>query len=258
MNKIETSWAGSHIYEYEEIDSTNVCASRLASEGACHGSIVVARRQTAGRGRRGRGWKTLDGNNIYLSIVLRPEFTPDKAPMLTLLMAHSVADAIREEEHIDAEIKWPNDLVIGKKKICGILTEMKVEGGNISHVIIGVGINANIEHFPEEIADKATSLKIETKREIDCGKLIGSIMKYFEADYEEFVKYEDLSFLQEEYNKLLVNKGKQVRVLEPGNEYEAFAHGINSTGELLVEKKNGEMETVFAGEVSVRGIYDYV
>lgn len=258
MNKIKTNWAGQTVYEYEEIDSTNVCASRLASEGAGHGSLVVARRQYAGRGRRGRSWESPDGDNIYMSLVLKPDFPPDKAPMLTILTAHSVALAIGKTEGVNPQIKWPNDLVIGKKKICGILTEMKLADNEIAYVIIGVGINANMEHFPKDIEDKATSLRLELGRTIDCETVIGSILEQFEKDYDAFVKHQDLSFIQEEYNELLVNRGRQVRILEPGNEYEATAYGINSTGELLVQKKNGEMETVFSGEVSVRGIYDYV
>lgn len=258
MEKIETKWAGQRIYEYEEIDSTNVCASHLASEGAEHGTLVIAHKQYAGRGRRGRSWESPAGNNIYLSLVLRPEFQPDRAPMLTLLMAYSVAQALEEKEDAEVRIKWPNDLVIGKKKICGILTEMKLNGSGIGHVIIGVGINANMDEFPDEISSKATSLKIELGRAIDSKSLIGVIMQKFETNYDRFTGQQDLSFIQEEYNKLLVNKDREVRILEPGNEYEAVAYGINSTGELLVKKKNGEMETVFSGEVSVRGIYDYV
>lgn len=173
--------------------------------------------------------------------------------MLTLLMAYSVAQAIKEVEAADVQIKWPNDLVIGKKKICGILTEMKLEGSHISHVIIGVGINTNTEHFPEEIADKATSLKIELGRKADCEKLIDSIMESFEANYDKFAKQQDLSFIQDEYNELLVNRNREVRILEPGNEYEATAHGINSTGELRRRKwRNGNC--IFRGSFRERNI----
>ena len=155
-------------------------------------------------------------------------------------------------------IKWPNDLVIGKKKICGILTEMKMEENKISSVIIGVGINVNVESFPRELRDKATSLRREAGREFCCTDLIAKIMESFEQNYNYFSEVEDLSFIQEEYNEILVNCGKQVRILEPHNEYEAVALGINEEGELLVEKETGEIERVFAGEVSVRGMYEYV
>lgn len=245
MKRLNTKWLGKNLYEYDEIASTNTEASHLAAEGICHGTMITAKKQSAGKGRRGRSWETLDGNNIYMSILLRPRFTPDKAPMLTLVMAYSAANAMQEAEGIEAQIKWPNDLVIGKKKICGILTEMKLDGENISHVIIGVGINANIEHFPEEIANRATSLKQKTGRETDCEALICKIAEHFETDYEKFLECEDLSFLQEEYNRMLVNKDRQVRILEPGNEYEAVAHGINSAGEPWCKEKMEKWKPYF-------------
>lgn len=258
LMEMNTKWAGSTVYSYDEIDSTNTEALRLAKEGAEHGTLVTAKKQYAGRGRRGRIWESEDADNIYMSLLLRPEFSAEKAPMLTLVMAYSVAKILREKEMVDVKIKWPNDLVIGKKKICGILTEMKMEERKISSVIIGVGINVNVENFPKELRDKATSLKKETGRPFCSTDLIANIMNSFEDNYNHFLETEDLSFMQEEYNEILVNCGKQVRILEPNHEYEAFALGINEEGELLVEKENGEINRVFSGEVSVRGMYEYV
>lgn len=258
LMKINTKWAGNTVYSYEEIDSTNAEAMRLAKDGENHGTLVTAKKQYAGRGRRGRTWASEDADNIYMSLLLRPKFSAEKAPMLTLVMAYSVAKVLREQEDLEVKIKWPNDLVIGKKKICGILTEMKMEGRAISSVIIGVGMNVNVENFPKELRDKATSLKKEVGREFCCIDLIAKIMESFEENYNRFVEMEDLSFMQDEYNEMLVNCGKQVRILEPNNEYEAFALGINEEGELLVEKEDGKIERVFSGEVSVRGMYEYV
>lgn len=258
LMKINTKWAGNTVYSYEEIDSTNAEAMRLAKDGENHGTLVTAKKQYAGRGRRGRTWASEDADNIYMSLLLRPKFSAEKAPMLTLVMAYSVAKVLREQEDLEVKIKWPNDLVIGKKKICGILTEMKMEGRAISSVIIGVGMNVNVENFPKELRDKATSLKKEAGREFCCIDLIAKIMESFEENYNRFVEMEDLSFMQDEYNEMLVNCGKQVRILEPNNEYEAFALGINEEGELLVEKEDGKIERVFSGEVSVRGMYEYV
>ena len=251
-------WAGREIYRYDEIDSTNIEAARLSLEGAVHGSLVIAEQQNAGKGRRGRKWESPAGKNIYMSLLLKPKISISSAPRLTLLMAYSTAKAIEETLGIVVGIKWPNDLIIGKKKICGILTEMKVENNEICHVVIGVGINANMEEFPEDIREKATSLKCELDQEIDRSSLIECIMEHFEENYEQFLETEDLSAFREEYNDMLVNNGREVRVLEPANEYEAVAYGINNTGELMVQKQNGDMEAVFSGEVSVRGIYDYV
>lgn len=246
------------IIYYEQLDSTNTKIKELAAEGAEHGIVVVADMQTAGKGRRGRSWESPAGTNVYMSILLRPKVKPSKAPMLTLVMAYSVAKALQNQGYMDVQIKWPNDLVLSNKKICGILTEMSLEGQQIDYVVIGVGINVNTTSFPEELIDKATSLYLEKGEEIDRRKLVCEIVKIFEKEYEQFVENENLSFLQEEYNNILVNRDREVRVLEPGKEYTAHALGINKTGELLVKKADGSQEAVFAGEVSVRGLYGYV
>lgn len=243
---------------YERLDSTNTKAKELAKEGAEHGTVVVADMQTAGKGRRGRTWESPAGTNIYMSILLRPELEASQAPMLTLVMAYSIAKVLQKRDHEDVQIKWPNDLVLSGKKICGILTEMELRGQEIAHVVIGVGINANTTTFPEELQDKATSLYLESGKEVNREQLIHEIVNAFVEDYKRFIAEKDLAFLQDEYNQMLINCKKEVRVLEPGNEYTAWALGINRNGELLVRKADGSEEAVFAGEVSVRGIYGYV
>lgn len=246
-----------NIVHYEEIDSTNTQARRLSLKGAEEGLVVTAKKQTAGKGRRGRSWESPADENLYFSILLRPKLAPEKAPMLTLLMAYSVAKAL-QKKNINIEIKWPNDLVLSKKKICGILTEMNLAEGQVEDVIVGVGLNVNTMRFSEELDDKATSLTIELGRKLECGELLGWILEEFEAQYHHFLEVQDLSFLQEDYNGMLINRNREVLVLEPGNEYQAEALGINELGELLVKKTDGRIEAVFAGEVSVRGIYGYV
>lgn len=246
-----------NIVHYEEIDSTNTEARRLSLKGAEEGLVVTAKKQTAGKGRRGRSWESPADENLYFSILLRPKLAPEKAPMLTLLMAYSVAKAL-QKKNINIEIKWPNDLVLSKKKICGILTEMNLAEGQVEDVIVGVGLNVNTMRFSEELDDKATSLTIELGRKLECGELLGWILEEFEERYHQFLEVQDLSFLQEDYNGMLINRNREVLVLEPGNEYQAEALGINELGELLVKKTDGRIEAVFAGEVSVRGIYGYV
>lgn len=255
---LRTKWAGQKLQYFDEVDSTNTRAKELGSKGAVHGTLVVTGKQNQGRGRRGRGWESPAGENIAMTILLRPDFSPEKAPMLTLLMAHAAAAAIQEETGTKIGIKWPNDLVLNKKKICGILTEMRVEKGGIRDVVIGVGINANTETFPEELQGSAASLKTETGKSVDQPALIAAVMQKFEKDYEEFCRAGSLSPILNEYNEMLVNRGQEVRVLEPGNEYTAHSYGIDETGELQVEKEDGTRVSVFAGEVSVRGIYGYV
>ncbi len=290
---------GCHVVSLESTDSTNVQAKILAEQGCHHGTVVVADQQINGKGRRGRAWESPKGTGIFMSLVLRPTFAPSQAPMLTLVMAYSVVNGIKryieEMDNIDVQIKWPNDIVVNGKKVCGILTEMSTEIDYINYVVIGVGINANMESFPEELQEVATSLKLEfeaaelqikqdveaqmkqaaehqmkqeTKLQINQesqvesrvhrARLIGYILAEFEEQYEKFCLEGDLSFLQEEYNKCLVNRDRQVRVLEPANEYEALALGIDERGELIVRCIDGEVKKVYAGEVSVRGIYGYV
>lgn len=255
---LETAWAGRDVLYLDETDSTNVQAKKLGEAEGKHGTLIVSDRQTAGKGRRGRGWDSPSGASIYMSILLRPDILPDKAPMLTLVMALAVVRAVREITGEEAGIKWPNDIVLNKKKICGILTEMSAEIDYINHVVIGVGINVNTEDFPEEIKKTATSLFIETGKKWKRSEFIAAAMKYFEEYYEIFLKTQNLKILQEIYNGFLVNKDAQVRVLEPGNEFDGCALGINETGELLVRKSDGEITKIYAGEVSVRGIYGYV
>lgn len=257
-SRLATRWAGRPVVYYEKTDSTNARAKRLGEEGFDHGALAAAGQQEAGRGRRGRSWYAPFGTNIYMTILLRPDFGPAKAPMLTLVMALATAEALQDMTGLPAKIKWPNDIVVNGKKICGILTEMSAEIDYISHVVIGNGINVNNEEFPEEIVDTATSLYLETGRKWTRSELIAAVMKRFEENYEIFADEEDLSGLQERYNAFLVNTGREVRVLEPGNEYTGTAHGITPTGELIVEKTDGTKIEIFAGEVSVRGIYNYV
>lgn len=246
------------IIYYKQLDSTNTEIARLATQGAEHGTVVVADAQTAGKGRRGRGWESPAGENIYMSILLRPDCVPERAPMLTLVMAYAVAKVLREFGFADVQIKWPNDLVLSGKKICGILTEMQLKESAIDYVVVGVGINVNTSKFPEELKETATSLYLESDRIFDREKIVESVVEHFDQAYRQFIEVQDLSFLREAYNNMLVNIDREVRVLEPGNEYTAYAQGINSEGELLVRMSDGEEKHVYAGEVSVRGIYGYV
>ena len=246
-----------NVVHYKEVDSTNAEARRLSVEGAESGLVVTAKKQTAGKGRRGRSWESPADENLYLSILLRPSLEPEKAPMLTLVMAYSVAKALQKED-IQVLIKWPNDLVCSGKKVCGILTEMNLSGTQVEDVIVGVGLNVNTMKFPDELEDKATSLRKETLRELECGELLQLILKEFDKQYQRFLENQNLEFWQEDYNAMLINRDREVMVLEPGKEYLAKALGINKFGELLVQKEDGSTEAVFAGEVSVRGIYGYV
>lgn len=257
-SRLQTSWAGREIRFYEEISSTNIEAKKLAEEGEPHGTLVVADKQNAGRGRRGKTWESPAGSSVYMTILLRPEFPPDKASMLTLLMALSVRNAVADVSGMEVQIKWPNDIVLHGKKICGILTEMSAELDYIHYVVIGVGINVNQKTFPEEIHVTATSLFMESEKKHVRAALIERSMYYFEQYYDQFLEIQNLEGIWSEYNKYLINIEKRVRVLDPKGEFEGIAVGINNLGELLVKKDDNEVTEVYAGEVSVRGLYGYV
>ena len=263
-SRMQTRWAGKKVYFYDSIGSTNVQARQLAEEGDTNGALIVTDMQTAGRGRRGRSWSSPAGTNIYFTLLLRPTFHPSKASMLTLVMAHAVADAIGEETagagatEPAVGIKWPNDIVIQGKKVCGILTEMSVEQDDIRHVVIGAGINVRRQDFAPEIAEKAVCLDEVCGREVNRCRLLAAIMKAFERDYEAFEAAGSLTPLKASYDARLVNRDREVCVLDPAGEYRGIAKGITDTGELIVELFDGTVQRVFAGEVSVRGIYGYV
>ena len=257
-SRMDTKWAGHPVVFYDALPSTNLQAKLDAENGAAEGTLLVADMQTAGRGRRGRSWSSPGGTNAYFTLIIKPQFHVELASMVTLVMGLAVADGIRKTCGVEACIKWPNDIVIGGKKVCGMLAEMSVEREYIHCVVIGVGINVGLQTFPEEIADRATCLQEECGQRVSRAELIANVMKAFEASYEIFQRDGSLQGLAERYNSLLVNRNREVRVLAPGAEFQGISKGINDTGELLVEKDDGTISKVYAGEVSVRGIYGYV
>ncbi len=256
---------GNKVYHYEEIDSTNLEAKRLSEQGAPNGSVIVADRQTDGRGRRGRNWESATVGNLYFSILLKPDIEVQKTSMLTLVAALAVLKACEDAAGIRAQIKWPNDIVVDGKKLVGILTELNLlpEGGY--QVIVGVGINVVKQVFSEEIAATAISLEEASGKEVAKEDLLKAVLAGFEELYLQFCEDGNMSRLLEAYNGKLVNKDQEVRVLEPTGEYIGRALGINEEGELLVAPimENGEVDmenirNIYAGEVSVRGVYGYV
>lgn len=258
-NHLNTKKIAQQLKYFDVIDSTNLECKRIADAGQFYdGTLIVADRQDAGRGRRGRTWECPAGINIAMSLLLKPDIAPDTASMLTIVMAMAVANAVKKVSALDVKIKWPNDIIINGRKFCGILTEMSLEMDYIHYVIIGVGINVNQLEFPEEIKDIATSVKLQKGESVSRAKIVANVMAEFERLYEQFLADGDLSALMEEYNQYLVSFAKEVRVLDPKGEFCGISEGINSVGELLVRKEDGNLANVYAGEVSVRGIYGYV
>lgn len=257
-SSMNTEWAGRNVLYFDETGSTNTAAKMAAEEGAPHGTLAVADYQNMGKGRRGKMWTSLRGVGVWMSLMIRPELHPSSASMLTLVAAMAVSEGIKKTCGLETEIKWPNDIVAGGKKLCGILTEMSTELECINYVVTGIGINANMEEFPEEIREVATSILMQTGKTVKRSELIGAVMEAYEKYYALFMESGNMAGLLEAYNSHLANVNRSVRVLAPGNEYVGTALGINEAGELLVKTEDGAVHQVISGEVSVRGIYGYV
>ena len=254
---LQTKWLAKRIIYLPVTDSTNTQAKKMGEEGAEHGTLVVTQCQTAGRGRRGRSWESPEGN-VYFTFLLRPEVEISRASMITLVAALAVAKAVDDVTGLDSKIKWPNDVVANGKKLCGILTESSSDLEYINYAVVGIGINVNQNAFPEEIAETASSLLLETGHTVDRGQLLGVFLNRFEQYYETFIQTEDMSGLRDVYNEKLVNCGREVKIIEKDRERVLKALGIDNDGGLVVENSEGERESIISGEVSVRGIYGYV
>jgi BirA family biotin operon repressor/biotin-[acetyl-CoA-carboxylase] ligase len=246
---------------YESVDSTNDRIKQRAREGENQGLIISAGEQTAGKGRVGRKWESPSGESVYTSILLRPEdISLESVPTVTVVAAMAVRDALERLYGLKGQIKWPNDIVIGGKKICGILTEMELKDGKVWYVVVGIGVNVHNQSFPDEIAYKATSVDLELEKTTgNTGhrkELTRELWNSFKKYYNIFIETGDMSGLKEEYERHLANLGNRVRIEASEASYEATALGINNKGELLIEV-DGEQRTIRTGEVSVRGIYGY-
>ncbi len=255
---MHTDWVAKEVLYFDTIDSTNTKAQELAEKGYPSGTLVVADKQESGKGRRGRSWVSPSGTGIFMTLMIKPDINPNNASMLTLVAALAVAKAITSVTGEEALIKWPNDIVVNGKKVCGILTEMNAQFDYINHIVVGIGINVHNESFPEEISQMASSLMIEAGgKRFHRAQIIAETMSYFEQYYDTFLKTQDLSALVREYDKLLVNRNKSVRVLDPKEPFDGKAMGITPKGELIVDTWESR-KLVSSGEVSVRGIFGYV
>ena len=248
---------------YDTIDSTNDELKRRMLTNRCQeGLVISAEEQTKGRGRSGHAWVSPKGTSVATSMVLCPVHIPTaKVSQLTLVAAIAVAEAIELRSGLSTQIKWPNDILISNKKVCGILTEMQAHKNQIEYVIVGIGVNVCQKEFPKELQEIATSLELEhgqfplqeqVQRDLVC-----AIWERFLFHYEEFLQTQDLRRMIEGYNQRLVNQNRRVKVLDPQGAYEATAHSVNEIGQLVVEVE-GSLRVIDSGEVSVRGLLGYV
>ncbi|WP_130836121.1 biotin--[acetyl-CoA-carboxylase] ligase [Lachnoclostridium sp. Marseille-P6806] len=282
------AWVGHPVIFRAATRSTNDDIAALADEGSPEGTLVVSARQTKGKGRRGRAWISPDEGNIYMSLLLRPKLPTDIVPMVTIVMALAACEAANESAAASAlaaeedtkdvpqyRIKWPNDVVVRSRsvpawrKMCGILTELRLEEREIRDVTIGIGINVNMTEFPEELRDTATSMRLaEGGRRLDRAALTARIWRRFEELYRLFEEAGSLRPLRARYEALLVNMNRGVRVMDPKEPFNGTAVGITDRGELRVlpdavrgpggEGGAPELRLISAGEVSVRGVEGYV
>ncbi len=245
---------------FDETDSTNTRAKLAAEAGEQSGTLFVAECQTTGKGRRGRNWVSPAGSGIWMSLLLRPAIKPYDASMLTIVVAMALVKAIEETVGSDVPcyIKWPNDIVMGERKICGILTEMSAELEQVNYVVVGIGINVNTTEFDESIKDMASSIYLQTGEHVKRSSVVTAFADKFTEYYREFLKKCDLSMLTDDYNEHLINAGREVRIIERDAEYTATAVGIDDTGMLTVKLPDGQTKKIVSGEVSVRGLYGYV
>ncbi|HWV37477.1 MAG TPA: biotin--[acetyl-CoA-carboxylase] ligase [Vulgatibacter sp.] len=242
----ELGWA---IHHHAQLPSTSDEAMRLAKGGAAHGEVVTAEKQTAGRGRRGRSWASPARVNLYLSVILRPDLPPQRAPELAFVVAVATAEALREFS-VDAGIKWPNDLVVGDRKIAGILLDLAADAGRIHFIVAGIGIdvNATLEDFPEGVRDLATSMRLELGYTVSRAAIAAALLGRLEAWLDRF-EAEGFEPVRARYRELSSILGHPVRLSEADEVLEGVAEEIDEGGALLVRDEGGAVHRFVSGDV---------
>jgi len=255
INKIissKISEVGTEIVIYDEVESTNNIAYELIKKGYPSGTVVIADRQTKGKGRLGRKWISPEGKNLYMSIAIKPNITPKYATLITLTSAVACTTALRRYSEIPVIIKWPNDMLVDQKKVAGILTEMKIEGERIKAVVVGIGINVNMteDDIPEEIKEIATSLRICKGEEFSRVMLASEIIKEFDKWYQLLEKKNRKTII-DRWMQLSGTIGKQVKIVLTDREIRAVAEAIDEEGRLIVRLPDGTYEKISAGDVTL-------
>lgn len=250
---LNTKYIGKDMYIFNEVMSTNTIAKFLSMNGVGNGAVVISEKQTKARGRSGKNWESPLGG-VWLSIILNPNVTHSKIPLITLATGVAVENTLKRIGIENAEIKWPNDILIQDKKACGILTEAITSFNTIESVIIGVGIDANIntENFPQELQENMTTLNEEIGEKVDENLLIRLFLEEFEKISEQFIN-EEYETILKEWRKNSYTIGKIVEVHEPFSKpYDGYVLGISRDGSLVVEKIDGTLEKVISGECIIK------
>jgi len=250
---LKTKILAKNIFCYDIIDSTNEEAKRQALSGAPNGSLFIAEQQLGGKGRLGRVWASPKGTGLWFSVLLRSSLIPLQLTNITLMAGLAVCRAIRSFTGCPAMIKWPNDVIIGSRKVCGILTEMAAEVDRVEYVIVGIGINVNNASFPDDLLIKATSLCMESGSPLQRVGLLQEVLRVFETLLVEYKT--DSSALLTEYKKFCVSLNRKVNFTRNNQKLTATAVDISPDGELIVRCDDGTMVPINSGEVTVQGIY---
>lgn len=237
------------IHHYFKVDSTNRVAMELGHQGEPHGALVVAEEQSAGRGRTGRTWHSEKSSGIYLTILLRPELTPVQAPALTLAAGLAARDAISEQTNLHPDLRWPNDVLLNEKKVCGILTEMYAEPDRIKFVVVGFGINVNNAKMPAEISGKATSLLIETGRVHSRLDLTARLLRRFETYYNQLLNAGVAPIVARFSEVSSYARGRKIWVTTGVETFAGTTAGLDPSGLLRVTRDDGRMETLLAADI---------
>ena len=240
----------------ESVGSTNLWAKYSAEEGEKRTSLYVASEQTSGRGRRGRSWSSEKNTGIFMSLLLRPDIEVSKSSMITILAALAVALGIEETTNLKPQIKWPNDILINQKKVCGILTEMSMDMDALSYIVCGIGINTNAVAFSEELRNIASSIYIESSVFCVRKTLIKVILKHFFYLYKEFMIKQNLAFIRKLYEDRLVHKDDYIYAIQGDRSLRYISRGIDDEGFLCVEDESGEISKLSSAEISVRATSD--
>jgi BirA family biotin operon repressor/biotin-[acetyl-CoA-carboxylase] ligase len=239
------------IYHFFKIDSTNAVAMRLGEAGEPHGTLVLAEEQTSGRGREGRSWISEKSAGIYCSILLRPPIPPAHAPLLTLVAGLAARDAAADDLDRPPDIRWPNDLLAGGRKFCGILTEMHAEPDRVHHAVVGIGMNVNQTKMPEELAEIATSLRIETGTIHSRLELLIRLLRHLDRYYNQFLADGALPILRRFAEVSSYFEGKRVRITTAKESFTGTTAGLEPSGVLRVARDDGRgVELVLSGDVA--------
>ncbi|HYL65253.1 MAG TPA: biotin--[acetyl-CoA-carboxylase] ligase [Candidatus Methylomirabilis sp.] len=248
--RLKGSLFGKRIYHFFKTDSTNRVALELGHADEPEGAVVLAEEQTAGKGRAGRTWQSDRGEGIYVTLLLRPRLAPVQAPLLTMMAGLSAHSAIQGLTGLIPDLKWPNDLLLGGKKMGGILTEMHAEPAEVRFVIVGIGLNVNQEKFSGELGAKATSLRIETGKQQSRLELLVRLLREFESDYNRFLREGPAGVTQKFEAVSSYAQGKRVRVTSGTASYAGTTAGLGPEGLLQVKRDDGQLVTVISGDVA--------